>query len=256
MAGGKTCRWKTTDAYRRLVTQEWACVVKQLHNHPSIIAWGPFNEFGPKGSWKYNHGIGGGFRNHGTPATRKRLIDEHTTFVRRVVRRVRGLDLQRRPVQDSSGWIHLSTDIWGIHEYCQKPEQFSKLLADPPPKHVEGRRGQPLIVSEYGGVGLDRSGPLGKNPKNLLAGYNGPPGIPTTEADALARIAALTTEIYRAPQVAGFCYTQLYDVEYEKNGVLRYDRSWKFKPEALKRIFSSRAAERARDTQASSDEEL
>merc|ERR1712232_1182141 len=62
LAGGKTCRWKTTDAYRRLVTQEWACVVTQLHNHPSIIAWGPFNEFGPKGSWKYNHGIGGGFR--------------------------------------------------------------------------------------------------------------------------------------------------------------------------------------------------
>ena len=42
--------------------QEWRTLIADLHNHPSIIAWGIFNEFGPKNGWDRHHGAGGGFK--------------------------------------------------------------------------------------------------------------------------------------------------------------------------------------------------
>ena len=39
------------------------------------------------------------------------------------------------------------------------------------------------------------------------------------------------------PQVAGFCYTQLTDVEQEQNGVYCYDRSLKVSVEELAKTF-------------------
>lgn len=38
--------------------------------------------------------------------------------------------------------------------------------------------------------------------------------------------------------IAGFCYTQIVDVELEKNGIYTYDRSPKFDVERINRIFS------------------
>ena len=37
---------------------------------------------------------------------------------------------------------------------------------------------------------------------------------------------------------AGYCYTQLTDVEQEINGVMTYDRKPKAHPEVLKKIFA------------------
>ena len=39
------------------------------------------------------------------------------------------------------------------------------------------------------------------------------------------------------PNVVGFCYTQITDVEQEKNGIYFYDRSPKFDTARLKAIF-------------------
>ena len=46
--GGCSNRWEVSDEYQDLLTSEWKRTVKDLHNHPSICCWGPFNEFGPK----------------------------------------------------------------------------------------------------------------------------------------------------------------------------------------------------------------
>mgnify|MGYP005774516119 FL=1 len=40
----------------------------------------------------------------------------------------------------------------------------------------------------------------------------------------------------------GFCYTQLYDVEQEVNGLMTYDRKFKFDPEIIRRINTQQAA--------------
>ena len=42
--------------------------------------------------------------------------------------------------------------------------------------------------------------------------------------------------------VLGFCYTQLYDVEQETNGLMTYDRKFKFDPEIFKKINEQKAA--------------
>jgi len=241
--GGVNNRWEVTLAYRKVVASEWETAVAALHNHPSIIAWGLFNEFGPKNGWRHHHGAGGGFWSRYPPGRRNTIIRKHKEFVSNVVRRVRRRDAQRRPVHDSSGWIHIDTDLWSFHEYNQQDEALRALLSELPAKFVRGRSGQPLLAAEYGGVGLDDGGPYGpRNPRHLLPGYpgRGQVGLPRDAREALARIAALTSEIYDAPHVAGFCYTQLYDVEFEKNGLLRYDRSWKFQKAALRRIFDGR----------------
>lgn len=239
--GNKTRRWKLPPGYRRLVLREWQQAVEGLHNHPSIIAWTALNEIGPAGGFKHNRGPGGGFGRYRDAAARALLMKEHRHFVKALVARVRRSDKQGRPVHDASGFVHVPAarpDIWSFHDYSQDPKAFRRVLQAPPPKHVEGRQGQPLFVAEYGGVGMEAGGPYGPNPKRFLAGYGG--GFRASEGRvALAKVRALTEELYAAPSVAGFCYTQLYDVEYEKNGLLRYDRA--FKPgltlPALREVF-------------------
>jgi len=44
------------------------------------------------------------------------------------------------------------------------------------------------------------------------------------------------------PKMFGFCYTQLYDIEQEVNGLLTYDRRPKFDPAVIKAINSQPAA--------------
>lgn len=43
------------------------------------------------------------------------------------------------------------------------------------------------------------------------------------------------------PHFFGFCYTQLYDVEQEINGLCTYSRQPKFDPEFFKKVNSRRA---------------
>ncbi|CAK0851028.1 unnamed protein product [Prorocentrum cordatum] len=258
--GGQSRRWSMGDEERYLSTmeREWPDTVDALHNHPSIIAWGMFNEMGPKNGWKFQNGPGGGFRNWGTPKKRKAAQEVYENLVVRVAKAIRSRDLQRRPIHDVSGWIHVpqsKPDVWSLHAYNQKPENLLKVLTEPHEKYVHGRAGQPLLVAEYGGVGLEDGGPLrqnpgggqhggpvganGKNPPSFKIGYDGTPGLPKSAAAALQRIDDLTASIYSVESVAGFCYTQLYDVEYEKNGLLRYDRSAKrgLPLAALRKIF-------------------
>ena len=42
-------------------------------------------------------------------------------------------------------------------------------------------------------------------------------------------------------ELAGWCYTQLTDVEQEQNGLYTYDRRAKFPVEVLKRITSAKS---------------
>ena len=46
-------------------------------------------------------------------------------------------------------------------------------------------------------------------------------------------------------ELSGFCYTQLYDVEQEQNGLICYDRSEKFSREGMERIRRANSAQAA-----------
>ena len=60
---------------------------------------------------------------------------------------------------------------------------------------------------------------------------------PTREA-FLGRLDGLIKAIRENPAWAGYCYTQLTDVEQEINGLMTYDRKPKVEPEAFKKIFA------------------
>ena len=63
-------------------------------------------------------------------------------------------------------------------------------------------------------------------------------GVEADQEAALSRIRGLYEAIARLPQIGGICYTQLYDVEQEVNGLMTYDRRLKFDPQAIREINS------------------
>ncbi len=197
--------------------EEWQQVLARDYNHPCIITWVPFNE-----SW----GIWG-------VRDRKEVQDA----VAEVVRWTRRHD-PTRPVIDNSGWEHVDTDIADLHTYLGTGEQVhvwwpcyrsgqTYVYDSNHPFWAKGYRygGQPVVVSEYGGMALE--------------GYPPPPGKPLqacgldSPARYLQRYHDLTRAILDLEDVCGFCFTQLTDVEGEVNGVLTYDRRPKVDPDTI-----------------------
>ena len=55
-------------------------------------------------------------------------------------------------------------------------------------------------------------------------------------------IGKLTLILTDHPNIAGYCYTQLTDIEQEVNGIYTYERELKFDAERLKKFFGAPAA--------------
>ena len=142
-----------------------------------------------------------------------------------------------RPCIDASGGIHAETDIFDTHDYEQNPAVYKERYAPDAEviydrfSKVQHYGGQPVFVSEYGGIGW--------NPDGEGWGYgNGP----KTEAEFIERYKGLTDALLDNPNHMGFCYTQLTDVEQERNGLYYYDRRPKFDPKVIHAITSRKAA--------------
>lgn len=200
---------------------EWIEAVERDFNHPSVIGWCPFNE-----TWD-------------TDGNR-----QNDTLLRTVYRVTKALD-PTRPVIDTSGNFHVETDIFDVHDYEQDPELFAShytkildgILEDtiyrtPQLRDRQKYDGvQPTFVSEYGGIqwSMDKTG----------WGYG---NAPKTEQEFIERYKGLTTALLDNEYMLGFCYTQLYDVEQEQNGLMTYDRKFKFDPEVIRKINTKKAA--------------
>ena len=142
-------------------------------------------------------------------------------------------------MNDSSGYVHVKTDLWTVHTYHPDPAGLSEALnTEPVYMHFADAEstayhGEPCIADEYGGV---KYIPEGRRPYAENSwGYG---KEPLTAGEAEARIAALTECLVRHPKVAGYCYTQLTDIEQEQNGIYNYDRTPKFDEKTIHAIFS------------------
>jgi len=197
---------------------EWMEVLDRDYNHPSIVGWCPFNE---------------------TPR------NQNPELLRRVYRVTKAID-HTRPVIDTSGYVHVETDLYDVHDYDQNPETFAERyrpLAEGgearrnSPEHDALYMGQPYWVSEYGGIWWN---PGQQDDKGW--GYGGVGGRPKNEAEFLERYRKLTKILLKHPRMCAFCYTQLYDIEQEVNGLYYYNREAKFDPERIREINSQKAA--------------
>lgn len=196
---------------------EWLEAVERDFNHPSIIGWCPFNETCDRnGRCQCN------------------------MLIETVYKITKALD-PTRPVIDTSGCIHVITDIFDIHNYIQIPEEFEKIFKELDKgilgEHFMSERqkytGGLVFVSEYGGIKWVKD--------NTSEGW-GYGDAPKTEEEFIERYKGLTEILLNNKYIMGFCYTQLYDVEQEVNGLMTYDRKNKFDPEIFKRINSKPAA--------------
>lgn len=201
---------------------EWAEIMERDFNHPSVIGWCPFNE-----TWGYNE---------------KRA---NNTLLSTIYNYTKAVDVTR-PVIDVSGHTHcFVSEIFDIHDYDQNPETFKARYDELPEKgtfydvFVENHDkdatrydGQPLFVSEYGGIQWNTNG-------NAGWGYG---QAPKTEEEFIARYKGLTDALLDNPEIFGFCYTQLYDIEQEINGLYTYDRTPKFDMAIFKEINARKAA--------------
>ena len=95
------------------------------------------------------------------------------------------------------------------------------------------RKGQPYMITEFGGILWDVDG------KGSAWGYG---AAPTTEEEFLTRFEMMVRTLLGNPDCTGFCYTQLYDIEQEKNGLYTYARVPKFDAKRIRAAVSAKAA--------------
>jgi beta-galactosidase/beta-glucuronidase len=198
--------------------REWSEVLGRDFNHPSIIGWCPFNE-----RWGENY-----------PGVLESIFNL-----------TKAID-PTRLVIDSSGGYHLVVpDVYDSHNYEQDVKKFKEafdgLLLSPPKVFVNGEpernlpyRGQPYFVSEYGGIWW--------NPGQADEKAWGYGERPRSIEEFLGRYKELTETLLFNPKIAGFCYTQLYDIEQEVNGIYTFNRQPKFDPSHFYQINQQQAA--------------
>ena len=205
-----------SDKSARNMLLEWREIVQRDKNHPSIIGWTPLNE-----TWdisdKHRH--------------RRLHVDayEMTKAVDPV-----------RPVNGASGGCQVITDIYTVHNYEQDPAKLRRMLErqeDGSVYQTLGDKeaiyaGQPYVIDEFGGIKWIPTQEFQYASDSW--GYGVPP---RSLEEFYERLEGQVNAILSLDHVAGYCYTQLTDVEQEQNGIYNYDRSVKFDMELVRGIF-------------------
>lgn len=177
--------------------------------HPSIVAWTIFNE-----NW--------GLIGNATMVNPEKIADqpELQSWILDMVELARSLDA--RPVEDNSAggvvqvFEHLDTDLNSFHYYSGDPVEWRELLDDQSAatypgserNFIAGHRqdGDPWWNSEFASYSAFGGG---------------------GEPEIFCDLFPILNELRRQDKLVGWVFTQLTDVEYELNGLVRYDRSTK-----------------------------
>jgi beta-galactosidase/beta-glucuronidase len=195
--------YQYSPSYVRRITSEWQEVIRRDYNHPCIVAWVPINE-----SW--------GVPELATDSTQR----EHLLAMYHLTR---SLDPSRLVVSND-GWEHATDDLCTIHDYgdadalarrYSTPESAVAAKPTGRPIYVTGHgyRGEPILISEFGGIAFGEEDGEGWGYARVYS-----------SEELLERYGDLISALLESKIVAGFCYTQLTDVEQEINGLLTYDR--------------------------------
>lgn len=201
--------------------QEWTEVVERDFNHPSILMWCPLNE-----TWE-------------DLDDSERVRD--VRFVESIYSVTKTLD-ETRPCVDVSGGYHgRKTDLFDFHYYGDLEGLKDKIkdleekdLLTMGKTYAKGenifyQKGQPVLASEYGGLSFN----LKENNEKAWAYSN-----INNEDEFVKNFIDMAEVLLSSSKLSGFCYTQLYDVEQEVNGLYTYDRKLKFDKKHFAKIKS------------------
>lgn len=205
------------------ITDEWQRLVVEHYNYPSVMAWVPVNE-----SWGVDQLTEG--------SQDPRLANHMNTLYYLT----KSLD-PTRLVIGNDGWQMALTDLIAIHDYTQdaqeikrryevfKQDRHAPVFNHGLPVLLDGYQftGQPIMMTEFGGVKVKEQQVEGWGYGEEAENYE----------EMVVRIDELVTMLEEEPEICGYCYTQLTDVEQEVNGLLTYDRQTKVEPEKLAKIF-------------------
>jgi beta-galactosidase/beta-glucuronidase len=206
--------------YVKRFVHEWIQVIERDYNHPCIVAWTPLNE-----SW----GVEDILNNKDQQA--------HSVSLYYLTK---SLD-QTRLVISNDGWEHTKSDLLTIHDYEPRKEVLkdryssieSTLNSAPARRSIYaegwGYEGQPVILSEIGGISYKKS-------KWSGWGYS----TATTDEEFIQAYYNVISAMLETPHIHGFVYTQITDVEQEINGVMTYDRKPKVDPAIIRQINEGR----------------
>lgn len=198
---------------------QWTEVVEQYFNHPSIITWCPLNEV-----WEDLEN---------DKLVRDVRFVETAYFVTKI------LDGTRPCVDTSGGYHGKYTDVFDFHNYhlSDKTLRFVEDISEKDVLSMDKTYAPevfcenilyngklPLNASEYGGIAY--SG------KDGGWGYH----ACVTEEEFVDEYLKTTGSYLSCGKISGFCYTQLYDVEQEQNGLYSYGRKIKFSENAMRKI--------------------
>jgi len=206
-----------------LLTEEWKEIIQRDYNHPSIITWVPFNE-----SW----GIGDIARD-----------EQQQHYTQSLYHLIHSLDTTRLVISND-GWEMTVSDIAAVHNYqhgqVDEVKKFDRFKTDlltkdsvlasqsaDRPIYADGfsHQGEPILLTEFGGIGY-------KVGEQEGWGYTTVP----SEEEYVSEYERILEPVFDSKIIFGFCYTQLYDVEQEINGILTYDRETKCSLEKIKEI--------------------
>lgn len=212
--------WTDKIAARNLIA-EWHECVDRDYNVTSLIAWSPLNE-----TWIPE-----------VDGQRTRLSNDLYFLTKNLDR--------TRPVVTVSGGYHAGfTDIYAEHTYVQDPVAlYNQLSLDADgrpyihhPDHSAPYKGECYMIDEFGGIQWNKKMDAPEvAAEEEFWGYGAPP---RTLEEYYRRLEDQVNVVLSLDHIAGFCYTQIVDVELEKNGIYTYDRAKKFDMDRIKAIFS------------------
>ncbi|MCM1111121.1 MAG: beta-galactosidase [Clostridium sp.] len=222
--------WTDRVAARNMIA-EWQECVNRDYNVTSLIAWSPLNE-----TWIAD-----------VDGQRARLTNDLYFMTKNLDR--------TRPVVTVSGGYHAGfTDIYAEHTYTQDPVALYdqlRLKDGLPytfrPEHSALYKGECYVIDEFGGIqwNVKMDAPE-VAAEEAFWGYGVPP---RSLEEYYQRLEEQVNVILSLDHIAGFCYTQIVDVELEKNGIYTYDRSRKFDMARINRIFSKDRAQAKAETE-------
>ncbi len=201
---------------------EWLEEIERDFSHPALIGWCPTNETWDK---------------HGR--------QQYNPFLDSIYDVTKAIDKTRPTITSSGSYPTQKTDVHDVHDYEQNPEKFKSYYSEIDkgivrdqiyrwtPNRQISKTHLPIFVSEYGGI----KWVLGEDASAWGYGES-----VKTEDEFFDRLKGLTDALLDNKDIFAFCYTQLTDVEQEQNGLLTYQRQFKFPAEKYAAIFGKKAA--------------